>query len=454
MPNIKNTIENFLYPFIDKQTKVIAEGGEDTEIEGIRVLHEDSAFTHGALIHATIILYIHYAKKKDARADEIKDRLFKFIDITLKKTKVFTWGKLGILRGLNKLLRENMISVIDSTRLSKLKELTDYSDFLDKESVALINYPANYYQVALACAAYREKLGFENDGMSDKIEEKFLESTFSSGDDFMDDEPGYGRYDRYSLILTSEVSDLYRDIERVLPQNVCKNLQKCAKYCLDMANGVGDGFNYGRSLSVHGDLAPAEILSSAISRNLLNEKDCQLSLSYTSIILQKIIYFWYNAEKQSFNIWLDGRTTNDYRQIHRLLEVNMDMECHLYTLYDNIVAAGLEDVQIFAKIPYPEKWEYTKIEFADNYVSYILRYRDCLAMLPFIGTKVWGLVSAYNPFPAICGVIEGSPESKLPFLIPEYSDSDGNKYRPAHFINSTEEKEIDGGLMITAYGNL
>ena len=287
MSSIKTTIEGFLYPFIDRYTELVYEGGEDTVIEGIEVLHESSAFTHGALIHATAILYVQYKNSGDERADEILKRLNSFIDITLKLESVKTWGKLGILRALHKLARAGLIKDIAEDKIKGLAQKTDYADFLDKESLLLINYATNYYQVALASALYREYLGFENEGMSARLEKKLIEVSFPEDDSFMDDEPGYGRFDRYSFILSSEISDRYLEIGKELPKIISHNLKVCAKYSLFMANACGDGFNYGRSLSVHGDLAPAEILSSALSRGLIEDADKETALAYIFAVLQK-----------------------------------------------------------------------------------------------------------------------------------------------------------------------
>ena len=454
MSTIKNSIENFLYPFIERYTEKVAKGGEATVIEGISVLNEESAFTHGALIHATAILYIHYEKIRDPKAAIILERLNRFIDITTKKEAVMTWGKLAILRALNKLKKANLLKNINRDSLDKLNRLTDYSDFLNKESIELLGYPTNYYQVALACAAYREALGFDTETISDRIEEKFISISFPTPNAFMDDEIGRGRYDRYSLVLSSEISDLYRDLNRPIPDPVLHNLAICAEHSLFMANIVGDGFNYGRSLSVHGDLTPAEILASALSRGLIKDEDKRTATAYIFAILQKLFYFWFNSSKDSFDIWWNGRTTNDYRQIHRLLEVNMDMASHIYALFDNITAAELENEKISAILPYPKSWEYRKIEFDGVHSAYTLRYKDYLCMLPFIGTKKLAAVASYNPFPSICGFTEGSPMSTLPFLVPEYTDISGKKYRPVHFVKRTKEAKSGSTLTITAYGNL
>lgn len=455
MSCLKETVERFLYPHIEHFVNKIYEGGENTVIDGINVLDEDSAFTHGALIHATSILYVHYENEGDGRAADILKKLDSFIDILLSKPYVRTWGKLATLRGLYKLKKSGLLKNIPQNKLNRINKITDYSDFLNKDTIELIDLPTNYFQVALACAAYREALGFECDGISNKIETRFTNIAFAEKDSFMDDEPGFGRYDRYSFILSSEISDLYRDLNRELPLNIIENLKCCSDFALFMSNSIGDGFNYGRSLSTHGDLAPVEVLSSALSRNLISERHKPLALSYIFAVLQKLFYFWYNGRKESFDIWCNGRTTNGYRQIHRLLEVNMDLACHVFTLYDNIRSCGLENIQVLANMPYPKKWEFKRFDFDSVHKAYALRYGDTLSMLPFVGTKKLALNTSYNPLPSICGMIEPSPESTLPFLIPEYTDSDGNKYRPSHFVYKTEERVTeDETLVITAYGKL
>ena len=454
MSTIKGTIDNFLYSFIERYTDRVFKDGENTVIHGIKVLEEQTGFTYGALIHAASIVYVHYVKNNDKRCESALKKLGFFIDIATRSERILTWGKLGILRALYKLKKAKLIDNIDAEQIRRLAELTDIGDFLDKERIELIKCPTNYFQVALACSAYREKLGFDVPSITDKIEKKFIGIAFSEENFFMDDELGHGRYDRYSLVLSSEISDLYLDLERPLPKEVKTNLKKCAEYSLFMANSVGDGFNYGRSLSVHGDLTPAEILSSALSRGLIDEDDRSTALSYIFTILEKTLYFWYNSSKDSFDIWWDGRTTNGYRQIHRLLEVNMDMVCHFNALLNNVIYAGYENEPILSKLPYPEEWEYKKIDYDGVHSAYILRYKDYLAMLPFIGTKTYATIASYNPFPAICGFVEGSPMSNKPFLIPEYTDKEGNKLRPAHYVKKIEIKRDNEGLLIAAFGNL
>jgi hypothetical protein len=132
----------------------------------------------------------------------------------------------------------------------------------------------------------------------------------------------------------------------------------------------------------------------------------------------------------------------------------MDLACHVNTLLENIKAGGAADERVSDNIKYPEKWEYRRINFDGGYAAYILRYADYLCMLPFIGSRVYAECASYNPAPYICGIIEGSPESNLPYLIPEYTDTDGKVYRPAHYTYEYSEADTEGGVIITAKGKL
>jgi len=452
--NIKKMFDEFLYTHIDYYTKIISDGGEATEIKGIRVLDEQYGYTHGALIHATTILYLHYLEVGDERAEEALRRLLSFIDITSKRKSIWTWGKLGVLRALNKLHKANKLDVIGKERLDRLEYLTDYEDFLDKTTAKLKGAATNYYQVALACAAYRERLGFEDGTVRKAIEKRFIPIACPEGG-FMDDEEGIGRFDRYSFIVSSELADLYFDLGLQLPKPISDNLKMCAEYALFMANEKGDGFNYGRSLSIHGDLAPVESLCSSLAHGLVDEKDIPLALAYTGCVLKKCFNYWLNKEENSFDLWWGGRTTNAYRQVYRILEVNMDIVCHLYALYKNLCAAGLANTEIpEGIIPSPDCWQVKRLAFSEKYYTFILRYRDNLVMLPFVRTNAFKLKASYNPFPALCGLTEGSPESVLPYLIPEYVGNDGEKYRPQSFVMKTEEKQNGDTLEIVAYGKL
>ena len=348
-----------------------------------------------------------------------------------------TWGKISLLRAMCALYDNGLLSSIPEDDLEKIKQITDYGDFYNKQKMSL-GGASNYIQVAFACAAMRERVGFENDGMSPRILEKLGELAHSeSPDGFTDEQPGYGRFDRYSFLLTSEISDsIYTAGGGDMPRWAEENLKLAADYALFMANSRGDGFNYGRSLSTHGDCAIAEVLSAALSRGLVPEEKIDLAYAYIAKIIDKTLTFWYSEEKRSFDIWWNGRSTNEYRHLHRLIEVNLDMCVHLMAILANLVRAGIEDKEPnYDLIPSPDAWVARELSFAENKSAILLRRGERLVMLPLVSGGIRAKHAAYMPHPTICLEVEGAPEARM--IIGTHGD--GTKILP---YNARLETEI------------
>ena len=458
MATCRELIEGFIYPHLEKFTDLVYRGGEDTEFMNVRVMDDDSRFTHGALVCGACILFAHYKKTNDPRAEIAKERLLKFIRIAASGV-CKTWGKLGILRGFNLLSERGLISEIPTELVDAIKEKTNYEDFFEKDTMTLLNMATNYLQVAMACAGYRERLGWEDDGISAKISELLVNVLKKSDDGWMDDELPYGRFDRYSFILTSEFADTVADIRLPLPETVRNNLRLSAEKMLFMANASGNGILYGRSVACHGDAVSEEVLSSAFAHGLINEDERELSLSYIYAVLKKIIGFWYDSEKESFNIWFNGRSTNKYRSVARVLEVNIDMAIHLFTTLKNLERAGVADENVTESIPAPTTWRQETVVFSksenDVRAVVIMKRGGKIAFIPFVGLgSFWGRRVAYYPFPVIANLLEASPTAEYPFMLPEYTDSDGRCYRPCQFFSDLSVTETDDGAEITASGCL
>lgn len=458
MSSCRNLIEGFIYPHLDKFTDMVYRGGEDTEFMGIRVMDDDSRFTHGALVCGACILFAHYSQNNDPRAKIVKERLLKFVRIAASGV-CKTWGKLGILRGFNLLSEMGLLSEIPTELVEAMKEKTNYEDFFDKETLTLRNMATNYLQVAMACAGYRERLGWENEGISAKISEVLVNILKNNKDGWMDDELPYGRFDRYSFILTSEFADTAADIRLPLPETVSANLRLSAEQMMFMANVSGDGILYGRSVACHGDAACAEVLASAFAHGLIKNEERSLALSYIYAVLIKIIGFWYDTEKGSFNIWFDGRSTNKYRSVARVLEVNIDMAIHLFTTLKNLERAGVDKENVTEVIPETTVWQQKTVIFSksdDGVHAVVLMKRGGRIMfIPFVGLgQSWGKRVAYYPFPVIARLIEASPTAEYPFMVPEYTDSKGNNYRPCQFFTDLKVEKALGGGTVVACGFL
>ena len=457
MKSISSLINGFVWEHLERFVGLVDEGGEETVFEGVSVLDEPEKFVHGALVNATANLYVHYVKKDDPRAEITLRRLNKFLSFVLK-TDVRTWGKLSCLRGLYALHSANLLEKISHDTLEILKIKTDYSDFYNKEKNEIISLPTNYYRVAMACAGYREMLGWDTERFSERIREKLV-GIIAKGSEsgWMDEEPPHGRFDRYSIILSSEFADTALDLSLEVPEFLKNNLKSAAEMSLLMANNSGDGVNYGRSLSCHGDATPLEIFSSAAALGLLEEKNIPLAVAYSVRILEKILGFWYDGEKGSFDIWWRGRSTNKYRQVHRVLEVNLDMAMHLITTLRNFDRAGISELTLEdGIIEESDSWSLSRVDFtADGKKSlFILKKRNTFALLPLIGLGSVCDWAAYMPFPAICGKLEAAPQAHMPFLVPEYSLGDGCFARPIEFYDCISYSNVNCGFVIVAEGNL
>ena len=457
---IREAVEAFVYPHLEYFTSMVYENGEDTVFHGIRVLDDKEKFTQGALVNAASLLYAYYVRTNNAKSEEVLSRLHAFIKIAAA-TQCKTWGKLGILRGFNVLYENGLLDRVSKDCIELVKERTDYVDFFDKNTIETPGMATNYMQVAMACAGYREKLGWENDGYAKIIRDKLsriISEQCENG--WMDDEIPYGRYDRYSLVISSEFFDTAIDVGLELPENIKHNLKEAANVALFMANKRGDGVLFGRSVPCHGDCTGAEVLASALAAGLVENKSVPVALAYIMQIIRKLLDVWYDPDEKTFNMWWGGRATNYYRGTGRILEVNLDLANHLCTTLKNIERAGYADTEIdLTALSMPDAWKLYTVDFLvkNNNVKKVIfmRRKDLLISLPFVGHgKNWGRRSAYYAFPVIPATIEASAVADIPFFIPEYTTADGKKYRTCQHFNSVEIKDLNNGAIIVAKGNL
>ena len=461
MKTIRELIEKFMYEQLEYCVSMVDKDGGDTLFRGIRVMDGPAEqFVYGALVNASVSLYLYYVKNGDERAEKMLSAVKKFTKSACS-AQIKTWGKLSVLRAMANLYKAGKLDIIPADDIEILKEKTNYEDFFEKSEMKLIEVSTtNYMRVAMACAGFREMMGWDTEPFCDKIRDKLIFiMTNGSDNGYMDEDPPMARFDRYSIIVTSELSDTMEAMEREVPQPVLDNLAHAAKMSVQMANEKGDGINYGRSLSCFGDAATLEILASAFARGLIADEDRDQAHLYCIRITEKIFDFWYDKELRSFNIWWNGRSTNRYREERRVLEVNMDMAIHMLTTLHNFEIAGLADtLPNIERLPYPEKWVATPFTFRkdteQSAEAIILRRKDTMVMLPLVGLGKMYMNAAYQPYPNICGVIEAAPDAKYPFLVPQYKTEDGALYRPTQFYTDIKTESRCGGVKVTAKGKL
>lgn len=457
---IREKIEGFIYPFLERYTDMLYKGGEDTVFHGIRVLDDEHKFVHGALVNAAATLYAYYVKVGDKRSGEVLKRLEYFIRLAASNV-CKTWGKLAILRGFCTLSDNGLMKDVDPDLIELVKKKTDYEDFFDKEKLDTRGMATNYMQVAMACAAMRERFGWENDGYALKIKDKLskiLQETTVGG--WLDDEIPNGRFDRYSMVLTAEFADTARITGLEVPAFITENLRLAAESMLFIANDKGNGFCYGRSVSIHGDNTPCEVLTTAFAEGLIKEEERDLALSYISAIYDKNLNFWYNKEKDCFDMWFGGRGHDPYRPVDRILETNLDKINHFYMELGNLELGGVADVEITSDIPKSDRWKMKKLSFIeredDVKCAFFLKRADRLVMLPFVGFgDRYGVHSAYMPYPSVAGgTVEGAPQASYSYFIPEYTDAEGERYLAAQYYDKVRSFEENDRVTVTAEGFL
>lgn len=122
----------------------------------------------------------------------------------------------------------------------------------------------NYLHVAMAVAGYRAKLGFEPSGMAEKIFALFLKHLRDeSFGGWMDDSKGFGRFDRYSLLIYPELADTCHALDIPIPQQVKDGVIQSLLAVLDLCSEQGTAWHMDGAGSAHGDMSVLEIASTA-----------------------------------------------------------------------------------------------------------------------------------------------------------------------------------------------
>lgn len=434
---------------------LMAQTGKETTVEGVRLLNPDCHTILGALIRST---YALYSTAEGEQKEQLFSSLLRFCD-WVRDEHCKTWGKLSILSVLCAMKERDELSLLPVDLLSCLREKTDFRDFYDPHTRKLLGpTAANYVHVAATCAKRRSLIGWESEETVSAITEHLVQTVSSCGEGgLLDDEPGEGRYDSYAFMVAKHLPAQCEEAGIPVPQSALENLKAAARTMLTMANARGDGFVYGRSLSVYGDLSPAGLLTTAIKNKLLTEAETELAYAYILAILDKVCRFWYDESRGIFNIWLDGRSTDGYREIFRLLEVNFDVCDSLEGILNTLTECGIAPRAPKMKIPSPCAWRTHRYCFHDapdkRAELIILRREDTLVMLPLIGGGSISAFSAYSPFPAVAGVFEAAPQSQEPFLIPEYEMA-GKTYRPIRFYSEIDVASKEDKVTVTARGRI
>ncbi|MCI6887296.1 MAG: hypothetical protein MR868_08625 [Lachnospiraceae bacterium] len=428
----------------------IAEEKENITIDGVWGYNEKAQFVGGKVINLCSYVALSYGQDKEER-EQMLGVLSEIIDMC-SGMKMETWGILNGLTGLYRLKMAGVYDQVVSRQTEKhFIETMDWHTFVDQEhDYALIHKPTNYYGVAFGIARWRELLGWDEMGSSAVLLDHLLNhiSGYSGEYGFMDETKGEGRFDRYSILIPAEITELVLKTGWEEPELIRDMLGRSARIVLQMANEEGWGFSYGRSIGAYGEAAVLQILAAAVGLGgILTEEEEKLAYAYSIRCIRKMILFWYDEEMQSINMWNKGRRTDGYRNKNRILGENLSLSMQVIDVIEEWKHHGYDCSQEIVDV---DAWKTIQdglsfTRFAKNeYDRGLILYRTegHVWSLPVIsgGTPYFDK-DAYLPVPRENGVLEAVPDVRHGSLVPKLVLEDGQELMPICFFDSIEQSD-------------
>ena len=425
----------------------IAEEKEKITIDGVPGYNEKAQFVGGKVINLCSYAALYFGKD-EAERKQMLEVLGSIIDMCTPM-EMETWGILNGLTGLYRLKTAGVYDQVVSEATEKtLRETMDWHTFVDEENdYALIHKPTNYYGVAFGIARWRELLGWDETGSSAILLDHLLKhiSEYSGKYGFMDETKGEGRFDRYSILIPAEITELVLKTGWEEPELIREMLRRSAEIVLKMSSETGWGFSYGRSIGAYGETAVLQILASAAQLGgILTKEEEQLAYAYSICCIRKMILFWYDEEMQSINMWNKGRRTDGYRNKNRILGENLSLSMQVIDVIEQWRSLGY-DCESGCEWPRDSKLNSDGLFFSrfakNEYERGLIIYRKDghVWSLPLIsgGTPYYDK-DAYLPVPRENGVLEAVPDVHHGALVPRFFLNDGTELMPVSFFDSIE----------------
>lgn len=355
MSSFNQVVEEKVYPRLEALCNRYYEERSEMLLDGYVAFPKGEAFLPGTIVSS--FCYVLLGKKKDTEAFE--RYLLKVRELVEEHSRLTmnTFGILEFLSGLY-VLKENDIleKVITREVEEHLREKLHWNVFYDMQSELLKGgMPTNYYGVAYRVALLREELGWEHEGRSTYFLEKLTDHVkhFSGNTYYMDETSGEGRYDKYTISIASEICEAHLMIGREIPNFWRQMMMKMTDIVLNLADEPGMGFTYGRSIGAHG--AACIIESVPIALYIKCVEDESFAYSYLVRAARLITEHWYSKKRDIITLWDEGRRTDHYRNKHRVLEVNLDMNLKLIRANDLLQRMGMHTQEEVEDCMYKEK---------------------------------------------------------------------------------------------------
>ena len=437
----------------------VAEEKESIILDGVPGYSEKAQFTNGKVINLCSYVTLNLLKgtKEEAKGFQALRQVIQFT----ARMKMETWGTLNAMEGIYRLHQAGKLEeAVDADTLRLLRESLDWRSFVEEESLNLIHKPTNYYGVAFGIARYRELMGWEPVKYSGLLLDRLMEhiARYSGNEGFMDETPGFGRFDRYSILIPAEITALVLDTGWQEPELIRTMLHRSAHIVLQFANKAGTGFSYGRSIGAYGESAALQILSTAVALGgIFTKEEEQIAYGYCQRILTSMIDFWYDEGMQSINMWDKGRRTDGYRNKNRILGENISLSMQM------IGAMAQWEIQGYTWETEPEHWEqllsalppYSMTTFVKAPLPrclIIVRDGDTVWQLPVInGGEEYADRDPYLPVPRANFVLEAVPDVTHCAWVPCLETQDGAVLIPAGYIDNVSVEQIKDGCRVTLH---
>ncbi|HZV67210.1 MAG TPA: hypothetical protein VFG03_20155, partial [Telluria sp.] len=372
-----------------------------------------------------------------------------------------TWGIYYYIGMLYKLKTAGLLEqAVSPQTLEALRKNLDWRTFVTQPGFELIKLPTNYYGVAFSIARLRLLMGWEDASGSQVLLDKMLKhyATYSGTYGFSDETDGYGRFDRYSVLLIAEICERYIETGITVTPDLKALLRKSVDIALNIATARGEGFTMGRSLGPYGETAMLEILSTAAFLGVLSPEEKQYAYAYSSRVAARYMDFWYDPAMHSVDMWGKGRRTDTYRGKHRILGENFSLLHQLITTNAMWNKAGMKDVVPKTDL---QAWldktrpAFSMTRFAGGeYDRALAVFRDkthVFSLSLINGGPSQHDNSPYYPLPFASGIVEGIADSgyQHPQLLPKFTLADGSELIGTAYLKNIQQAKAGNGYQVS-----
>jgi hypothetical protein len=422
---LQQVITTAIRPSLERTVDRLLAEGRDLTIDGQRAFNGRDLFLPGKIAIGLSHLIVD-AAPGDARRERYLEGFRAMSELTLADSNT-TWGIYYYLAALRKLQVAGLLEqAVAPSTLSTLRRRLDWRSFVRVPAYTLINLPTNYYGVAFSVARLRFLLGWEDASASDTLLARTVShyTQHSGVYGFSDETDGDGRFDRYSILLVGEICQRFIETGLPVPAQLRRWLRGAVDVILVRLTSSGEGFDFGRSIGPYGDTAFLEVLSAAAMLNVLTPVERDMAHAYTFRALRRYATFWYDQQRQTVNLWDDGRRTDAYRGKHRVLGENLSLSHQLLYTSREWVTLGYGD-----RVPSRayDRWRTSRAPVVLTWFArgvhdralLTVRDGDRVFSLPIInGGDGQHAHTPYYPIPFSPGVVAGVADTTFPQLVP------------------------------------